>query len=59
VVAAGLVNANYGVGVGVAYIIGRFLFIYIDSSTLFFIQERMALEIQVVLLELLFAILQV
>lgn len=38
--AAGLVNTNYGVGVGIAYIIGRYLLSDIDSYTQFFISVK-------------------
>lgn len=55
VIAAGLVNANYGLGVGLAYILGRYSFMYIDSFTPSSIPERMELIIQDVLLALLYA----
>lgn len=42
VVAAGLVKGNYGFGVGLAYMIGRYYLFVLDSSTLSSTRRRKA-----------------
>lgn len=44
IIAAGLVKGDYAVGVGLAYMIGRYLIAVLDSSTLSSTRRRKALS---------------